>query len=178
MKKFISITFIAILIDQVIKICIDSYMTLAQSITLIPSFFRITYLQNTGAAWSVFSNKTIYLIIVTIIFLLAFYFLILRKTDFKKDKTIGIFYGIIIGGIIGNLIDRIRLGFVIDYLDFSILGYNFPVFNLADILIVIGCIILVIKSFKKEDIIQNNQEDNKIIEIKETKQQNKRNKKA
>ena len=150
MKKFICVTFIAVLVDQIIKILVNTYMNLADSISIIPSFFRITYLKNTGAAWSMFSNKTIYLIAITIAFLAAFYFLILRKTDFKVDKNIGVLYGIIIGGILGNLIDRIRLGYVIDYLDFSFFGYNFPVFNLADTFIVIGCIIMIIKSFKKE----------------------------
>lgn len=150
MKKFICVTFISVLVDQIIKILVNTYMNLADSISIIPSFFRITYLKNTGAAWSMFSNKTIYLIAITIAFLAAFYFLILRKTDFKVDKNIGVLYGIIIGGILGNLIDRIRLGYVIDYLDFSFFGYNFPVFNLADTFIVIGCIIMIIKSFKKE----------------------------
>ena len=124
-------------------------MSLSSSISIIPSFFRITYLQNTGAAWSTFSNKTVYLIILTIVFLVAFYFLLLKKTDFTKDKWIGVIYGIVVGGILGNLFDRIRLGFVVDYLDFSIFGYNFPVFNFADSCIVIGCILLIIKSFKK-----------------------------
>lgn len=166
MKKFISVTAISLILDQIIKILIDSYMSLSDSFTVIPSFFRITYLQNTGAAWSVFSNKTVYLIIITFIFLFVFYFLILRKTNFNIDKNIGIIYGIILGGILGNLIDRIRLGFVIDYLDFSFLGYNFPVFNLADCFIVIGCILLIIKSFKKE---KNNEisHEEKIVENKE-----------
>lgn len=150
MKKFICVTFFCILIDQVIKILVNTYMSLADSISIIPSFFRITYLKNTGAAWSMFSDKTVYLIAITIVFLAAFYFLILRKTDFDVDKNIGVLYGIIIGGILGNLIDRIRLGYVIDYLDFSIFGYNFPVFNLADTFIVIGCILMIIRSFKKE----------------------------
>ncbi len=149
MKKFISFTVFTLLIDQVIKILVTSYMSLSSSISIIPSFFRISYLQNTGAAWSTFSNKTVYLIILTIVFLVAFYFLLLKKTDFTKDKWIGVIYGVVIGGILGNLFDRIRLGYVVDYLDFSIFGYNFPVFNFADSCIVIGCILLIIKSFKK-----------------------------
>lgn len=149
MKKFISFTTIALLLDQIIKILVSYYMELSYSISIIPSFFRITYLQNTGAAWSTFSNKTTYLIILTLAFLAAFYFFLLRKTDFSKDKGIAAIYGVIVGGILGNLIDRIRLGYVIDYLDFSFFGYNFPVFNLADSFIVVGCIILIIKSFIK-----------------------------
>ena len=68
MKKFISFTVFTLLIDQVIKILVTSYMSLSSSISIIPSFFRISYLQNTGAAWSTFSNKTVYLIILTIVF--------------------------------------------------------------------------------------------------------------
>lgn len=71
------------------------------------------------------------------------------KKQTNPNKLAILSHGLLLGGIIGNLIDRIIYGYVIDYLDFMIFNYNFPIFNLADTFIVIGCIILVINSYAK-----------------------------
>lgn len=147
MKKIIGISFICILIDQIIKLIISININVADSINIIKNFFRITYLQNTGAAFSIFSGNRIFLILITLVALLLIYFILIKGKEITKTETIC--YGLLIGGIIGNLIDRVRIGYVIDYLDFNFGSYHYPVFNFADICIVVSAIILLIISFKE-----------------------------
>ena len=142
-KKLIyTISLITVLLDQIIKYIVMSNMTLHQEIKLIPNFFSLYYLKNTGAAFSILGNKTIILILVSI------FCLIIIKNAIKKLKRVNtltiISLGIMTGGIIGNLFDRILYKSVIDYLSFNIFSYNFPVFNLADIGITVGAILLII----------------------------------
>ena len=147
MKKIVGISFICILIDQIIKLIISINMNVADSINVIKNFFRITYLQNTGAAFSIFSGNRIFLILITLVALLLIYFILIKGKEITKVETIC--YGLLIGGIIGNLIDRVRIGYVIDYLDFNFGAFHYPVFNFADICIVVSAIILLIISFKE-----------------------------
>lgn len=148
MKRIIGVSISCILIDQIIKILITKYFEFAKSVNIINNFFRITYLKNTGAAFSVFSGNQIFLILVTVLFLMLVYLLFIKN---KKVSNIDyVLYGLLFGGAISNLIDRVRLDYVIDYLDFNIGSYNYPVFNLADMLIVISVIILLIKNMKED----------------------------
>ena len=113
---------------------------LYESIKVIKNFFYLTYTRNTGAAFSILEDARILLLIVTVIAL----FFINKFMNKEKLKGIdNVIYGIIIGGIFGNLFDRIVYGYVIDFLDFKIFGYNYPVFNLADTFIVVGALMLV-----------------------------------
>ena len=148
MKKLIPISLVCLLIDQIIKVVITTNLKIADSINIITNFFRITYLQNTGAAWSILSGNKIVLILITIIALFLIYYFLLKNKTLKNIEYI--LYGILIGGILGNLIDRIRFGYVIDYLDFNFGSYRYPVFNLADICIVISIILLVLISIKDD----------------------------
>lgn len=142
------ITIILTSLDQIFKIIIDNNILLGESIKIIPNFFDLTLAHNSGAAWSILKNESLFLVIIGFTALFIVYFCFIRN---KKLKKVDIFLiGMLISGIVGNLIDRIRLGYVIDYLDFNIFGYDYPVFNLADIFIVISIIILVVKSLKEE----------------------------
>lgn len=147
MKKILTTSFICILIDQIIKIIITTNLKFTESINVIKNFFRITYLRNNGAAFSILSGNRIFLILITLIALLIIYIFLIKNKNINKIETIC--YGTLIGGIIGNLIDRVRLGYVIDYLDFNIINYNYPVFNFADICIVVSTILLLIISIKE-----------------------------
>ena len=147
MKKILTTSFICILIDQIIKIIITTNLKFTESINVIKNFFRITYLQNNGAAFSILSGNRIFLILITLIALLIIYIFLIKNKNINKIEAIC--YGTLIGGIIGNLIDRVRLGYVIDYLDFNIINYNYPVFNFADICIVVSAILLLIISIKE-----------------------------
>lgn len=135
------------IIDLISKQLIANLMNIGQSIKLINNLFYITYAKNTGAAWSILEDKRILLLVITVFVL----FLINKYMNKEKlSKLENITYGMIIGGIVGNLFDRIFYGYVIDFIDFKIFGYDYPVFNLADSFIVIGIFILIFISLKGE----------------------------
>ena len=148
MKKITIFSLLIIILDQIIKFVVIQNMELYSSITIIKNFFNITYVQNIGAAFSILSGNVVFLSLISLNVLVAIYIYLSKKKSFNKIQTIT--YSMLIGGIVGNMIDRIFRGFVIDYLDFSILKYNFPVFNFADICIVVSAIILLIFSIKEE----------------------------
>ena len=123
-------------------------MNLSHSITIINNFFYLTKVYNYGASWSVLSGYNIILIIITIIMLIILYF---YQKKFRENKRNILAFGLLYGGILGNLLNRIVYGYVIDFLDFKIFNYDFPVFNFADTFIVFGLILLIIAIIKKED---------------------------
>lgn len=148
-KKLILIIFLSVLIDQGIKLIVSYNMNVGDSINIINNFFSITYVHNIGAAWSILSGGRIILILLGIVAIDVIYLMFIHKKELNKYENI--IYGLLIGGILGNLIDRVLYGYVIDYLNFNIFGYNFPVFNFADILIVITVLIIIVFSFKEKN---------------------------
>ena len=148
MKKVISGSAFFLLLDQLIKCLIQSFLELNQSITIIPDFFHITYTRNTGAAWSILEGNTLILIGITFLALYYLYEFFLKNQTFTKLDILT--YSLLIGGILGNLIDRIFLHSVVDYLDFTFFSYHFPIFNLADSCIVTGVGLLIIKILRGE----------------------------
>lgn len=147
-EKIYSIACIFLIIDQLIKILIKTKMNLLQEITIIPNFFSIYYVENEGAAFSILQNKTIFLIVISIICIM----LIDRYLSKAKDltKLTRISFGILLGGMIGNLIDRLLYGTVTDYLAFNFFSYSFPVFNFADIGITIGVLLIIVMTILEE----------------------------
>lgn len=141
-KKVILIAFGTLILDQVIKLIVKTNMALSSTITVIPRFFFITHVENEGAAWSILEGKSIFLVLISILFL-VFLISCLRK-DQRNTKINIISYGLIMGGIIGNMLDRIFYQKVIDFLSFKIFNYYFPVFNIADMAIVIGMILFIV----------------------------------
>ena len=153
-KKFIySISFVVLLLDQLIKIIVMNNMSLHQEIAIIPNFFSLYYITNTGAAFSILGNQTLLLIIISAFILILIKEYIKREKDFTKISILSL--GMIIGGTLGNLFDRILHKSVIDYLAFDIFTYSFPVFNLADIAITIGAGLLllsyILENYKKKN---------------------------
>lgn len=153
MKKILPISLLLIVIDQIVKILVINKMALQQSIIVINNFFNITYVRNTGAAWSILSGNVLLLIMISVLALVTIYYYLIKDKDLNKIDIVS--YSMLIGGIIGNLIDRIVHGYVIDYLDFRIFNYNFPIFNIADTLIVISIIIIGISLIVGEYREQN-----------------------
>ncbi len=145
------ITGIILFFDQLIKLIINNTMNLYQEIVIIPKVFSIYFTKNTGAAFSILENNTTLLIIITVIIIYIIDKFIKKETSFNKLSTISL--GLVMGGIFGNLIDRIIHHGVIDYLSFSLINFKFPVFNLADICITMGVFFLFISLIKdkKED---------------------------
>ena len=151
MKKPFVIAFVTVLLDQIIKNVVLFFMNFGDSITVIKNFFYITLVGNTGAAFNILSSSTVLLIIISVIVLNVIYFCLIKGKNLSNFEQIS--YGLLIGGITGNLIDRVIHMQVIDYLDFTFFGYNFPVFNLADIAIVVSIILIcfqIIKGDKNE----------------------------
>ena len=146
-KDTLLFSLIAIILDQISKIIIVSNFNLYESIKIINNF-NITYVNNYGAAWGIFDNSTLILAFIGIIASIFIYFVFVK--DNKLSKLQDIFYGLLIGGILGNVVDRIIRGYVIDFIDVKIFGYNFPIFNLADTFIVISIIYIIISLFRNE----------------------------
>lgn len=134
-----------VLFDQISKFIIRNTMAVGESIPILGDFFSITYIQNRGAAFSMFSGERILLIVLPVLLVAGAMWYFLRKT-----QAHWLFYtswAMILAGGIGNLIDRILFGWVTDMLDFSIFP---PVFNIADIGVTLGCGILVVYVLMEE----------------------------
>lgn len=148
MNLIIILSIILLTIDQASKILIVKFLDINNSIELIKSFFYLTYTHNTGAAFSILTGQRIFLIIIALLILIILFKYIRKNKISNKIETIA--FSLVIGGSIGNLIDRIIRGYVIDFIDVKIFGYNFPVFNLADTFIVIGVFLILITMIRKE----------------------------
>lgn len=127
------------LFDQLAKKYISKNLSLGRSIPLIKNIFHLTLTHNTGVAFGLFKNwQTFFIIITSIVILYIVFALFLnRKQDSLSSR---IAFGLILGGACGNLCDRLRLGFIVDFFDFRI----WPVFNIADSAITLGVFILAV----------------------------------
>jgi len=134
-------------VDRLSKHFIAASMRLGQSIPVIENIFHITFKTNDGAAFSILSGKVPFLIITTLLIIGALVaFIIVKK---PKSKIFGIAVSLIISGALGNLVDRVALGHVVDFLDARFI--NFPIFNVADICVVIGAALFCIYVFRSTD---------------------------
>lgn len=149
MKKILLfVSIICFFLDQISKFILEKLLTVNESIDIIPSFFSITFVKNEGAAWSLFSGEQLFLIFVTIIAIPLLYFCLIKNKPLSRIEQGA--YGLLYGGIFGNLMDRVFRGYVVDFLDFNILGYSFPIFNIADIAIVVGVFLTILLVWKGE----------------------------
>jgi len=141
---FLSLSIFIILVDQFTKyLMFNNYKKFINKDFLL---FRLDFVKNYGAAFNIFSGNRIFLSLISIIFSIILIYLILRKNTIGQlDVTA---YSFILGGTIGNGIDRIFKGFVIDFINLNII--NFPVFNIADISINVGFIFLLYRIFKNK----------------------------
>ncbi len=134
------IVLLVVLADQFSKTWIRTNLAFGQSIHDV-GFFRILHVQNTGAAFGLFKDHAFTLTIVDIVgivVILALVFLLRSRWSFYDSMLVRAGMGLVMGGTIGNLIDRLRIGHVTDFLDFKV----WPVFNVADASAVVGCIII------------------------------------
>ena len=131
-------------LDLLFKYLVSTYLT---TVNIIDNFFSLTYVLNDGAAFSLFASRTYLLILIA---LLCLFFIIYELKSNLDDRILSIGYSLALAGLLGNFLDRLIDGYIIDYLSFKILGYNYPIFNFADILIVVGIVIVIIKEILKE----------------------------
>ena len=144
-KKIIIISSIFIIIDQLIKLLVRNTLMDIEKV-IIPNFFYLTGVKNTGGAFSILSNNTILLAIIGIIVVGVLVYYLSKKKSINNIEVVA--YSILIGGVIGNFIDRIVFNGVYDYIGLIFGSYYYPIFNLADIGIVIGIILLILLEFK------------------------------
>ena len=147
-EKIYSISTIVIMIDQIIKILVSTKMKLNEEMEVIPNFFSINFVKNKGAAFSILQDQKILLVIISLVVLFFLNKYIDKTKALSKYSIISL--GFIIGGIIGNLLDRLIQDGVIDYLSFQINKYFFPIFNIADSFIIIGVVLMIIGLIKEE----------------------------
>ncbi len=152
-KKIFIIGIICLFIDQVSKSLIDIYFTVGESYKLIDNFLYISSYYNTGVAWGLLDNMRYIIIIISIMAIIVLY---RYMFCFKKNIRTIVSFGLLLGGILGNLLDRIILGYVRDFIDVLIFSYDFPVFNFADIFICIGIFLLIISIIKGDDKHETN----------------------
>jgi len=129
-----------VVIDQLIKIIMEVWLKPVSHCGVVNGFFGFTYLQNRGAAFGVMQNGTVVLSIITaVVIAVGLYFLLSKRI---KSKVEYVSIGLIISGGLGNLIDRIFRGYVVDFIDVEFM--NFPIFNFADCLVTVGAGILIV----------------------------------
>ncbi len=150
-KVFTLTAGISLLLDQLTKIYIDTAFALYESIEVIESFFHITYVRNPGAAFGILSDSSIRIPFFISVSVLASIGILwyLRKVD-PSDRWQHFALGLIFSGAVGNLVDRIRLGEVIDFLDAHWYQYHWPAFNVADSAICVGVAVMFFCTWREE----------------------------
>ncbi|HEC2184289.1 TPA: signal peptidase II [Staphylococcus delphini] len=144
--------FIALIIlmgDQLTKFIIRTQMTIGESFAVLPEFLYITSHRNNGAAWGILSGKMTFFYIITVIILVALIVFYIKEA--KNHMLMQIAISLLFSGALGNFIDRVSSGEVVDFIDTVIFGYDFPIFNIADASLTIGVILLIIVLLKDQN---------------------------
>ena len=128
---------VLLLIDRISKLLVNGI-----NVKIIDKFLYFHYAENTGIAFSMFRDNNLLIILLTIFIIGCIIFYVIRNKPKKKIHIIG--YSLLLAGAIGNFLDRIIYGYVIDFIDVYIFGYDYPIFNLADSFIVVGIILLLL----------------------------------
>lgn len=132
-------------IDQWTKALVRSSFVLGESRPILDGFFNLTYVRNTGAAWGMLGGQNTSLTILSIVMLAIM--IVFRRSFLGDTWEHRLALGLMIGGIVGNLLDRVRLGWVTDFFDFYVKGWHWPAFNIADAAICTGVGIYIISAF-------------------------------
>jgi len=147
----LAVSALVLVLDQATKLYIDRTMALHSSITVIEGFFNITYLRNKGAAFGILANSAYRLPFFLLVSGVAVVVILVVIRRLREDQRISaVSLSLIFSGALGNLIDRVRLGEVIDFLDVHWRGHHWPAFNVADSAICVGVFLLAIEMFLDE----------------------------
>jgi signal peptidase II len=147
-KLPLAIAFFTAASDQISKLLVIETVPLHRNVVVIPHFFHLVHLRNTGAAWGMLSGRTQMLAVLSII---VFAFILWRFKELAEGcKERALALSLILGGIIGNLVDRVCRGEVVDFLLFFYHSFQWPAFNLADTAICVGVILFILTSFLRE----------------------------
>lgn len=140
MIVYLVITVLLIVLDQLVKAWIVANLSLGESLPLIKNVFSLTYYQNTGAAWSMLEGQMGFFAIVTLIAVAVCSYLLYKNRRGAKIYSFGL--SLVLAGALGNFIDRLRLGYVVDMFQTDFI--SFPIFNVADSCLVVGVILIFI----------------------------------
>ena len=138
MLLYLILSILFVIVDQVVKIWIVNNFSLHDGMELIKGLVSILYVRNTGAAWGMFEGKMVFFYLITAVAVGTLLYLMFKEKG--KSKLLLTAYSLILAGAVGNFIDRIRLGYVVDMFKFEFI--DFPIFNVADICLTIGVIFL------------------------------------
>ena len=148
MYRYYLLALAVIIIDQLSKWIIDTKMAVFEQIPVIENFFYITSHRNKGAAWGILQDQMIFFYIITVIVVIGIVYYM--QTQAKGHTGYSIALSFILGGAIGNFIDRLFRQEVVDFLDFIIINYDFPIFNVADSFLVIGVSLFILFTIIEE----------------------------
>lgn len=148
MYVYYLIAIIVIAIDQWSKWLVIKYMDLYEQIPIIDNFFYLTSHRNKGAAWGILQGQMNFFYVITVIFVIGIIYYLHKYA--KGHQWLAISLSLILGGAIGNFIDRLFRKEVVDFLDVIIFNYDYPIFNIADSALVVGVILFAIISFIEE----------------------------
>ncbi|MCI2894243.1 signal peptidase II [Staphylococcus hominis] len=140
------VAIVILIIDQLTKKIITSTMNIGDSYEVIPHFLNITSHRNNGAAWGILSGKMGFFYIITLIILAVLIIFYIKETKYNAFMQVAI--SLLFAGALGNFIDRLFNGEVVDFIDTNIFGYDFPIFNIADSSLTIGVIFVIIALVK------------------------------
>ena len=149
-RRIVTLAVCVLVCDQITKWLVRRHIGLGDENPIIPGFFNLTYRVNTGAAWSMFSGQSTLLTLLAASTLVAI--VIWRHTLGLRDRTTQLCFGLLCGGIAGNLVDRLHYHHVIDFIDlyFSHWDYHYPTFNVADSGICVGVILYLWHGFREK----------------------------
>ena len=139
------VTILVTVADQWTKLLVRADFYLGESRPVVEDFFSLTYVRNTGAAWGILGGQNTWLTILSVVMLLLM--VVFRRSFLSDTWEHRLALGLMLGGIIGNLMDRVRLGWVTDFFDFYIGSWHWPAFNIADAAICTGVGIYIISAF-------------------------------
>jgi signal peptidase II len=142
------IAFIIIVIDQLSKWVIVKTMAFGDQKMIIENFFYITSHRNQGAAWGILQGQMLLFYIITAVVVIGIIFYMQKYA--KENKVMAVSLSMILGGALGNFIDRLFRQEVVDFFDFTIFNYNYPIFNVADSSLVVGVILIIIATIIDE----------------------------
>ncbi|GED32446.1 signal peptidase II [Brevibacillus centrosporus] len=145
MFRYLTVAVFAFLIDQLTKWSIVTYVDIGQKLPFIPGFIQLTSIRNRGAAFGILQDQRLFFLLVTVLVLVGM--IIYLRRIYRDQKILGFALASILGGALGNFVDRALNGEVVDMLEFTFI--NFPVFNMADVFITIGVLMIIIDSFWK-----------------------------
>ena len=148
MIRYYILAIIVILVDQWTKWIVDKKMEVYESIPIIENFFYFTSHRNKGAAWGILQGHMTFFYIITVVVIVGIIYYMQKHA--KDNRLLAISLSLLLGGAIGNFIDRLVRKEVVDFLDFIIINYDFPIFNVADSALTIGVILILIVTFLDE----------------------------